>query len=181
MASIASNGANRSITFQVSKDQVTWSNINTTTTDAGGNAMFFYRPSDNRYYRVSFAGAADLGAAISPIVRVVVRSLIFLRPTGCTSAEPCEADEDSTVIFTAIARPNRPELPQQRVVFNVQRRSGSTWVNVAQQVVDVGSNGEAQLNLTFNTVGTYRLRANLQPTPVNANSFPTPFEYYSVT
>jgi len=113
-------------------------------------------------------------------VRVVVRSLIFLRPTGCTASDPCRTSTGSTVLFTAIARPNRPELPQQQVQFTVQRRSGSTFVAVLVQIVNVGSSGEAQLNVTFNTAGTYRLRANLLPTSVNANSFPTEFEYYRV-
>ena len=43
-------------------------------------------PRTTRYYRVSFAGAADLCAATSPVARVVVRALVFLRPAGCTSS-----------------------------------------------------------------------------------------------
>jgi hypothetical protein len=181
-ASIASGGANRTITFEVSKDQVTWSGINTTTTDASGRASFFYRPSDNRYYRVSFAGAGDLGAGTSPIVRVVVRSLIFIRPTGCTSSAPCARRTGSTVIFLATARPNRPELPQQQVQFVVQRKVGSTFVNVSSQLVNVSkATGTASLAVDFSTAGTYRIRANLLPTSVNANSFPTDFEYYRIS
>ena len=175
-------GANRTISFEVSKDQVTWGAINTTTTDAQGFASFFYRPSDNRYYRAVFAGAADLGAATSPVVRVVVRSLIFLRPTGCTvSADPCVKNDGTSTTFTATARPNRPELPTQTVRFVLQRRSGGTWVAAAEQTVTVSkSTGTAVLNVQWNTVGTFRIRANLNPTPVNANSFPTPFEYYRI-
>jgi hypothetical protein len=33
----------------------------------------------------------------------------------------------------------------------------------------------------FNVRGTWRLRVNLAPTSVNANSFPTDYEYYSVS
>ncbi len=181
-AHIATNGASRSITFEVSKDQTTWSTIGTVTTNGSGNASVFYRPSDNRYYRVTFAGASDLGAATSSTVRVVVRALIFIRPTGCTSSAPCHVNLNATVVFTATARPNRPELPNQFVQYTVQRKSGSTWVNVTTDVVPVSkSTGTAQFSVTFSVKSTWRLRANLQPTPVNANSFPTEFEYYSVS
>ena len=182
VAGMGATGANRQVTFEFSKDQVTWTPITTATTDGAGNATTFYRPSDNRYYRASFAGAADLGAATSPIIRIVVRSLVFLRPTGCPSSDPCTRNDGSTVKFTATARPNRPELPDQQVQFVVQRRSGGTFVNVLTEIVAVSkATGTAVLNVSFNTAGTFRLRANLLPTPVNANSFPTAFEYYRIT
>ena len=183
-AHIASDGANRSLTFEVSKDQVTWSSIGAATTDASGNASVFYRPSDNRYYRVTFAGAADLGAATSPLVRVVVRALVFLRPAGCTSASPCRISLGDEINFTTTARPNRAELPPQAAQFTVQRRSGSTWVDadIDALVIPVSKvTGTALFNVFFNVRGTWRLRVNLLPTTVNANSFPTAYEYYSVT
>ena len=43
------------------------------------------------------------------------------------------------------------------------------------------TNGEAHFGVSFTSSGSYRLRANLLPTSVNANSFPTPFEYYTVS
>ena len=182
VAAMGATGANRPISFEVSKDQVTWGVVNSTTTDATGNASFFYRPSDNRYYRAVFAGAADLGAATSPVVRVVVRALIFLRPTGCTnSANPCVKNDGTSTESTATARPNRPELPTQTVRFFLQRRSSGTWVTAAEQTVTVNkSTGTAVLNVSWSAIGTFRIRANLNPTPVNANSFPTPFEYYRI-
>jgi len=122
-------GASRVLTFEVSKDQETWSPIGTATTNASGDASVFYRPSDNRYYRVSFGGAGDLGAAMSSVVRVVVRALVFIRPSGCTVSSPCGVNLGDDITFTATARPNRPELPPQAAMFTVQRRSGSTWVD----------------------------------------------------
>jgi hypothetical protein len=183
-AHIASNGANRSLTFEVSKDQVTWSPIGSATTNAAGDASVFYRPSDNRYYRVTFAGGAGLGAATSPLVRVVVRALVFVRPTGCTSSNPCRIGLNNTVQFTATARPNRAELPQQTAQFVVQRKSGSSWVDagIGGSVVPVSkATGTAQFSVVFNVKGSWRLRVNLAPTSVNANSFPTEYEYYSVS
>ena len=182
VAQFAASGANRSVVFEVSKDQVTWSSIATVNSDASGRASTFYRPSDNRYYRAKFAGAGDLGPGMSPVVRVVVRSLIFIRPIGCTSTSPCVRNDGTTVTFTATARPNRPELPTQQVQFVLQRRSGSTYVGVLTEVRNVSkTTGTAVLAINFSAPGTYRLRANLLPTPVNANSFPTEFEYYRIT
>ena len=179
---VAGNGANRSVTFQFSKDNVTWTDIVSTTTDASGNASAFYRPSDNRYYRVTFAGAADLGAGMSGEVRVVVRALVFIRPTGCTSTSPCRVSRNRTVTFSAIARPNRPELPQQTAQFTLQRKSGSTWTTFSvQQSIVSKATGQAQLDVLFNSAGSFRIRANLLPTSVNANSFPTDWEYYTVS
>jgi len=181
-ANIAGNGAGRSVTFQFSKDNATWTDIVTTTTDGSGNASTFYRPSDNRFYRVTFAGASDLGAGTSGQVRVVVRALVFIRPTGCTSTTPCRVSRNRNVTFSAIARPNRPELPTQTAQFTLQRRSGSTWTTVsAPQSTVSKATGEAQLGVTFNSAGSFRIRVNLLPTPVNANSFPTDWEYYSVS
>jgi hypothetical protein len=183
-AHIATNGANRLLTFEVSKDQSTWNSIGTATTDASGNASVFYRPSDNRYYRVTFAGGADLGAGTSSTVRVVVRALVFLRPSGCTSSSPCRVRLGAERHFVVTARPNRPELPQQAAVFTVQRKVGSTWVDVDIDalVIPVSkSTGTALFNLNFSARGTWRLRVNLAPTSVNANSFPTAFEYYAVS
>ena len=181
-ANLPTNGANRAVVFEFSKDLVTWSPIQPATTDASGNASVFYRPSDNRYYRVSFAGASDLGAATSPTVRVVVRALVFVRPTGCTSSSPCRIHQNNKVLFTVTARPNRAELPAQSAQYTVERKSGSTWVTVANSVVAISkSSGNANFSVTFNAKGTWRLRVNLQPTTVNANSFPTGYEYYSVS
>jgi hypothetical protein len=181
---IATNGANRQVTFEFSKDNVTWNPISTVTTDASGNASVFYRPSDNRFYRVSFAGAADLGPGTSSQVRVVVRALVFIRPTGCTSSSPCRVRFGAERTFTVTARPNRPELPQQAAVFTVQRKVGSSWIDVEIDalVIPVSkATGTALFSLNFNVRGTWRLRVNLAPTSVNANSFPTNFEYYAVS
>lgn len=183
-AHIASNGANRSLLFEVSKDQATWSPIGSETTNASGDGSVFYRPSDNRYYRVTFAGGPGLGAATSPLVRVVVRALVFIRPTGCTSPKPCRVGLNNTVQFTATARPNRAELPPQAAQFVVQRKSGSSWVDagIGASVVPVSkATGTAQFNVVFKVKGSWRLRVNLAPTAVNANSFPTEYEYYSVS
>jgi hypothetical protein len=173
------NGANRSFQLQTTKDQVTWSTIANLTTNASGDASFTYRPSDNRYYRAVFAGAADLSAANSPTVRVVVRSIILLRPTNFGAVKEISLGTSRT--FTATARPNRPELPQARANFVVYRFSGGSWHKVLDQVVPVDVfNGKASLTITFSSRAKYYVRAQLVPTPVNANSGWTPIERYDV-
>ena len=80
------------------------------------------------------------------------------------------------------ARPNRRELPTQQVQYVIQRRGGGTWTTIVTQIATVSKiDGTAAFDVTFNSAGSYRLRANLLPTPVNANSFPTEFEYYTIS
>jgi hypothetical protein len=178
-AEVGGAGANRPLQFEVSKDQVTWSTIANVTTDESASASFTYRPSDNRYYRVTFAGAADLGAASSPTVRVVVRSIILLRPTNAGATKQIE--HGTAITFTAAARPNRPELPQAHAEFQVYRVSGGTSVKIEDETVAVNrTTGLATLRVTFPSVGTFAVRAQVVPTPVNANSGWTGLEHYRV-
>jgi hypothetical protein len=173
------NGGNRAFQLQTTKDQVTWSTIANLTTNASGDASFTYRPSDNRYYRAVFAGAADLSASNSPTVRVVVRSIILLRPTNFGAVKEISLGTSRT--FTATARPNRPELPQARANFVVYRFSGGSWHKVLDQVIPVDrATGKASLTITFSSRAKYYVRAQLVPTPVNANSGWTPIERYDV-
>jgi hypothetical protein len=173
------NGANRTFQLQATKDQVTWFTIATLTTNTSGNATFVYRPSDNRYYRAVFAGATDFGAATSSTVRVVVRSIIILRPTNFGAVKVIGLGTSRT--FTATARPNRPELPQARADFVVYRFSSGSWHRVFERVVAVNrTTGVATLTYTFSSRGKYYVRAQLVPTPVNANSGWTRIERYDV-
>jgi len=175
----AANGANRPVKLEVTKDLRTWFTIANLTTDAGGNASFLYGPSDNRFYRASFAGAPDLGASMSPTVRVVVRSIVLLRPTSLGKVKT--VNRGTAVTFTATARPNRPELPQPIANFVEYRRSGGTWIKIRDEVVNVNrATGTASLTITFSSTGSYYVRVQLVPTPVNANSGWTPVERYDV-
>ncbi len=173
------NGANRAFQLQVTRDQVTWSTIANLTTNSAGDASFVYGPSDNRYYRAVFAGAADLSAGTSPTVRVVVRSIILLRPTNLGVVD--RITHGTTLTFTATARPNRPELPQARADFVVYRLTSFGWAKVLDRVVAVDlATGRATLTITFSGAGKFYVRAQLVPTPVNANSGWTPVERYDV-
>jgi hypothetical protein len=167
------NGAGKHFAIQVSKDNATWSTISAASnlvTDAAGNASFVYGPSDNRYYRVFFAGTPDLQAATSTSVRVVVRQISIIRPVPTSTYKPIRSG--TTITFTATIRPNRPELPQGIANFKVfQLKSGEGWVEVLNRMVPVNrANGVATLQVTFNTQGRYYVRSQAVPTPLNANS-----------
>ena len=135
---------------------------------------------------VTFAGAADLGAATSPPgargrPRAGVPAASRLHGVRCRAAS---ASNDE-ITFTATARPNRAgAAAADRAVHRA-----------AQVRLDVGrcrhrragrsrsARRPARRSSTwcFNVKGTWRLRVNLAPTSVNANSFPTDYQYYSVS
>src|SRR6185369_11787413 len=131
-AHFSSNGAGRTVQLQVSRFQAgPWFAIATLTTNAAGDASFGYRPSDNRYYRAVFAGAADLPAATSNIARVVVRQLNLLRPTNLGAVRDVRVG--TGVTFTSTVRPARPELPQAHVNFRVYKLISGQWTQVLSQ------------------------------------------------
>jgi hypothetical protein len=165
------NGVGKTFTLQVSKDGVNWSNITgaTIVTDGSGNGSFTYRPSDNRYYRASFAGTGDLGAGNSNVVRVVVRQISVIRPAPTSTYRTIS--RGTQITFTSTIRPNRPELPQATAHFKVYQFQNGEWVQVLDRMVPVDrSNGVATLQITFNTPGKFYARSQAIPTSFNANS-----------
>jgi hypothetical protein len=170
--------AGRTVTFDASPDRATWHTVGQGTTDATGAATITYRPITNLYYRASFAGAADLGAATGTVLRVTVRQLITMRPTnnGTTKTVP----RDRTITFTATVRPARPDVPPGTVTFEIYHQTGSTWRLVATQSATPTATGIAALDVTFNSPGSWYVRAMATPTHVNANSLWTPQEHYRV-
>jgi hypothetical protein len=176
------NGAGKTFTLQVSKDNVNFSNISgaTLATDAGGRATFVYGPSDNRYYRVTFAGAPDLSAGMSAVQRVVVRQTNQLRPAATSSYVPIHSG--TSITFKSTVRPNRPELPQGVAHLVVYRVLPGPDANVLDRMVPVDrSDGVATLVVTFNTPGLYYVRSEAVPTPFNANSGWSGLTRYNVT
>jgi hypothetical protein len=175
------DGANRTVGIQVSKDGTTWSTISgaaALTTDANGDASFVYGPSDNRYYRASFAGAADLGPGFSQATRVVVRQTNSLRPAP--TSLPREIAIGAKVAFTSTVRPNRPELPPAHVDFRVFQLVGGRWQQVIAQTLGVNASGVATLTVTFAISGQFYVRSQATPTTSNANSGWSPVVNYVV-
>jgi hypothetical protein len=130
-----------------------------------------YTPIRNFWYR------SISGTTVSNIVRITVRQTIALRssvPTGRTISR------GTSVTFTATVRPARPELQRAVVVFELSRRSGSSWVVDRTTRVTIDSNGVASWRWSASSSGSFRVRAQAQPTPVNSNSFWSPFFTYTV-
>lgn len=171
-------GANRTFQLQGTRDLTTWTTITTQTTGSNGRATFVYTPVTNLFYRVVFAGAADLAAANSNQVRTVVRQLALLRPTN--GGDIRTISRGSSITFTTTVRPARPELAPARVSFYLFRRVSGVWTQISKRDVVINSAGLARTTFAFNSTGDYYVRSQANPTPYNANSVLTPVERYNV-
>jgi hypothetical protein len=177
------NGANRAFTMQASTNGVAWATLAAPplVANAAGQGVFAYRPARNLWYRAVFAGAQDLAAANSNVVRVVVRQLAPLRPTNGGRPKFVEGGTPSaTVQFTTTVRPNRPELPRAVVRYVVYEFYGRTWRLVSTRDVAVDANGQARTTVTFTSPTRWYVRSQALPTSANANSVWSPVELYYV-
>lgn len=173
------NGANKQVQLQGTRDLITWTTITTLTTDASGKASLFYTPVTNLFYRAVFAGSGDLGAANSNQVRTVVRQLAVLRPTNNGSTKTIS--RNSSVTFTTTVRPARPELAPAKVSFFLYKRVSGVWTLVSTRNVFIDSAGLARTTYKFASAGQYYVRSQANPTTYNANSLRTGPERYNVS
>jgi hypothetical protein len=174
-----SNGANKPVQLQGTRDELTWTTITTLTTDANGRASLFYRPVTNLFYRAVFAGTPDLAAATSNQVRTVVRELAVLRPTNNGSTK--SISRNSSITFSTTVRPARPELAPATVSFSFYRQVSGVWQLATKRDVVIDSAGLARTTFQFTSSGQWYVRSQANPTPYNANSVPTQVERYSVS
>ncbi len=174
-ASMGSANAGRLVDFEVSRDGMAFTSIGAQALDAGGHAIRLYAPSDNRYYRVVFQGAADLAPRQSTGLRVVVRQLSVLRPlpSGVRVVRP-----GSTVGFATTVRPSRSDLPTPVVRYVLYRLSGGRWQLVGTKDVTADASGVARWPVTFGGRGSWYVRSMALPTPLNANSAWSPLARY---
>lgn len=172
------NGANKQVQLQGTRDLITWTTITTLTTDASGRASLFYTPVTNLFYRAVFAGSGDLGAANSNQVRTVVRQLAVLRPTNNGATKTI--NRNSSITFTTTVRPARPELAPAKVSFFLYKRVSGTWKLVSTRNVFIDNAGLARTTYKFASAGQYYVRSQANPTTYNANSLMTGPERYNV-
>ena len=177
-AKFAARGAGRLVQFEVSRDNVTWSAIGSPVADAAGNATLSYGPSDNRFYRATFAGSPDLLPGFSSTARVVVRQVNLLRPS--TAGRVKAIGRGTAMAFESTVRPSRADLPAARVEFVVYRLVSGHWTKVLDRIVTADSAGVARLGYTFSTAASYYLRSQALPTTFNANSGWSPIQRYDV-
>ncbi len=167
------NGANKPFVLQRSINNLDWAavpDINVpTSTNASGTATFTSTPDRNYYYRVMFAGTADLSAAYSNTVRVVVRQIALLRPIRSGSFY---VRTGSSMTFTTTVRPARADLPvKAKVTFTFKLYRAGHLVYSGRRDVYIDAYGKASWTWRFGSPGTWQVRAVANPTPVNANSY----------
>lgn len=138
-------------------------------TAADGKYTYRYTPVRNYWYR------AVTETSTSGTPRVTVRQTTVIRPVHTGTRRVAAG---TSVTFTATARPVRPELAKANVRFELYRRSGSSWVLARSTTIVIDDAGIASTTFTFGS-GRWYVRAQAQPTQVNANSFWTPSQYYT--
>jgi len=138
-------------------------------TAADGRYTYRYTPVRNYWYR------AITDPSASDTVRVTVRQTIVIRPVHTGTRRVAAG---TSVTFNATVRPVRPELAKANVRFELYRRSGSGWVLSRSVTVVIDDAGVASSTFTFGA-GRWYVRAQAQPTQVNANSFWTPSQSYT--
>ena len=164
--------------MQVTTDNITWETLTNSSGSplsfsigAAGTSTYRYTPIRNYWYR------SVAGPMISNSPRVTVRQTIALRPTHSGTMT---ISRGTTIAFTATVRPARPELVKAKVVFEVWKKSGSTWVRIQMATRTIDDMGVATWSWGASSSGSFYVRAQAQPTPVNANSFWSPKQYYNV-
>ena len=173
---VTTGPAGTMFSLQVTTDNETW----TTLADAAGTPLAFtigadgtstyrYRPVRNYWYR------AVAGTSLSNTPRVTVRQTIVIRPIHDGTRHVATG---TAVTFTATVRPAGPALPTATVRFELYRNTGSRWVLSRSVAVAVDLSGVASTTFTF-ARGSWYVRAQAQPTAVNANSLWTPSQYYT--
>jgi hypothetical protein len=162
--------------LQVTTDNETWETLKDATgtalaftIGADGSSTYRYRPVRNYWYR------AVAGTSLSNTPRVTVRQTIVIRPIHDGTRRVAAG---TSVTFTATVRPAGPALPTASVRFELYRRSGSRWILSRSVAVAVDLAGVASTTFTF-ARGTWYVRAQAQPTRVNANSLWTPSQSYT--
>jgi hypothetical protein len=157
----------RPLDVQFSADGLTWTTTGTNPTDAGGQMLTSSTAVVTGWYRVSFAGAADLAAATSYPVAVSVRQSIAL----AASVRPARTIARGTsVIFTSTVRPAGSAVARSSVGYVIYRRVGGSWVVFRRAYVTADGNGRAKLTWRFATSGSWYVRSAARATASNAAS-----------
>lgn len=150
----------------MSRDGSSFTEIATIAADAAGIASTLYAPSDNRYYRAVFQGAADLAPRQSTDVRVVVRQWAPLRPLSLGRTVRAGA----TLTLTTTVLPSRADLPVPVVRYVQYRLTGGLWKLVRTEDVIADASGAARWTVSFPGRASWYVRSMALPTPLNANS-----------
>lgn len=168
----------RPVQLQRSIDGIGWAPVADLTTDANGRAGVVARPATNIFYRLVFNGAPDLAQATSPVVRVLVRRLVQLRPDNGGAVR--RVARGTAVTFATLVRPLLASVTPGRVEYGLFLLVGHAWVLKRSWTVTPDAAGAAHLVVTFGSRGSWSVRAMALPTATNANSAWSPGERYDV-
>jgi hypothetical protein len=162
--------------LQASTDNVSWTPLRdpggaplTWTLDATGSSTYRYTPIRNYWYRA----VAD--SMTSNVARTTVRETATLLPS---TTGPLAVG--TSVTFSTLVRPARPDLPKATVLFQVFLDTGGSWVLYASVPGAIDDSGVAVFPWAFPAAGSWAVRAQAQPTSVNSNSFWTPYVGYLI-
>jgi hypothetical protein len=169
----------RRVRVQRSVDGTAWTNIGDVgVTDASGLASLTYRPATNAWYRAVVEQDPDLAIGTGPSTRVTVRQLVVLRPTNSGTVK--SVARRTRIEFRVTVRPSSAGVPAGDATLQLYRRSSGRWELVSTQVATPDAAGLASIFVTFSSPGSYYVRAQANPTAVNANSGWSPIERYDV-
>jgi len=166
-----------SFQIQATSDNVTWTPLKnsggavlTFSIASNGSKTYRYTPIRNYWYR------SVAGSTMSNVVRITVRETCSLKPSIYGPVSP-----GTSVTFSATVRPARSDLPKANVIFQVYAEVGSAWKLYRSVTKVIDDAGVATMSWTFTTAGSWKVRAQAQPTSVNSNSFWTSYIEYKVS
>ena len=168
----------RTLHLQRSIDGIDWAPVADLATDANGTAGVVDRPASNTFYRLVFDGAADLAPATSPVVRVLVRHLVQLRPDNRGAVR--RVSRGTTVTFSTLVRPLPASVTPGRVEYRLFLLVGHSWVLKRSWTVTLDAASTARLRVSFGSPGSWSVRAVALSTPTNAMSALSPGQRYDV-
>jgi len=169
--------AKRDVRLDSSQDGLVWSSVATATSDAKGIARVRYRPVTNLWYRAAFDSTSDLGAAVSPTIRLVVRQLAILRPDARGAVLTVRAG--APIALTVTVRPARAGLRAGVVVVQLWRMAHGVFTFSRSFRRTPDPTGKATLTLRL-TAGSWEVRSRATPTTVSADSVWTPMQRVEV-
>jgi hypothetical protein len=101
-----------------------------------------------------------------------------LRPTNSGTVK--SVTRRTRIEFRVTVRPSSAGVPAGDATLQLYRRSSGRWELVSTQVATPDAAGLASIFVTFSSPGSYYVRAQANPTALNANSGWSPIERYDV-
>ncbi|TCM49371.1 uncharacterized protein DUF1906 [Kribbella sp. VKM Ac-2568] len=131
--------------YSKAKNSTRWTTVGTTTSSATGDVTRVVKPAVSTSYMWGYNGSGDLLGSRSAAVMVEVR------PAMSAYLSPAAIRLGATTSFYGYLNP-----PHTGMSVYLQRRSGTSWLNVAN--VKLSTNGRYAFGIKPTTRGTYTYR-----------------------